>query len=275
MNTKGIEITTTRENGTHDLTFRDVRSDGVAGAVIGVFGLAGKKSNSPVEFYADRVALENCTLLRSGKFMWDYGYLWQILTWPEDYENWEVERAGKYFRSDLLHPVTMTDGDDRVRFDKRTSPYPITQLNEPKESLSFFGHELPANIQRGLQYFVIESGDDFIKIAPEPFGTPITFEGSTGERASMAHNLSATYLSAYAPTGSSPGKGAFDIVGARNVRVAGCQLSAMGDTMHIQRCENVIFANNHILGSRMGAFFLAEYCRNATITGNLVDGTNG
>lgn len=93
--------------------------------------------------------------------------------------------------------------------------------------------------------------------------------------ASLAHNLSATYLSAYAPTGSGPGKGAFDIVGARDVRVTGCQLSALGDTMHIQRCQNIIFANNHILGSRMGAFFLAEYCRNATITGNLVDGTNG
>jgi nitrous oxidase accessory protein NosD len=59
------------------------------------------------------------------------------------------------------------------------------------------------------------------------------------------------------------------------VRVTGCQLSAIGDTMHIQRCKNVVFANNHILGSRMGAFFLAEFCQNATITGNLVDGTNG
>jgi hypothetical protein len=59
------------------------------------------------------------------------------------------------------------------------------------------------------------------------------------------------------------------------VRVTGCQLSAIGDTMHIQRCRNIVFANNHILGSRMGAFFLAEFCQNATITSNLVDGTNG
>ena len=78
-----------------------------------------------------------------------------------------------------------------------------------------------------------------------------------------------------APKGSGPGKGAFDIVGARDVRVTGCQLSALGDTMHIQRCQNIIFADNHILGSRMGAFFLAEFCENARITGNLVDGTNG
>ena len=45
--------------------------------------------------------------------------------------------------------------------------------------------------------------------------------------------------------------------------------------MHIQRCHGVVFAGNQITGSRMGAFFLAEYCKNATITGNLVDGSNG
>jgi S-formylglutathione hydrolase FrmB len=45
--------------------------------------------------------------------------------------------------------------------------------------------------------------------------------------------------------------------------------------MHIQKSRGITFANNHITGSRMGAFFLAEYCKNATITGNTVDGTNG
>jgi hypothetical protein len=99
------------------------------------------------------------------------------------------------------------------------------------------------------------------------------FEGDG--RGQLVQNIQATYLAAYAPNGSGPGKGAFDIVGARDVRVTGCQLSAIGDTMHIQRCRNIVFANNHILGSRMGAFFLAEFCQNATITGNLVDGTNG
>jgi hypothetical protein len=54
-----------------------------------------RSSESEVEVYAERVAVESCTLLRSGKFMWDYGYLWQIMTWPEAYEPWEVERAKK------------------------------------------------------------------------------------------------------------------------------------------------------------------------------------
>ena len=84
-NTKGIEITTTIAGGTHDLLFRDVKSNGMAAAVIGVHGKYGKKSESEVEHYAERVAVESCTLLRSGKFMWDYGYLWQIMTFPEAY----------------------------------------------------------------------------------------------------------------------------------------------------------------------------------------------
>jgi hypothetical protein len=271
-NTKGIEITTTKEGGTHDILFRDVKSNGMAAAVIGVHGLYGKKENE-VTSYAERVAVESCTLLRSGKFMWDYGYLWQIMTFPEAYEPWEVERAKKYFRMDLVRDITITAGDDRVKLDNTVRPIVVSVNDEPKEALTFMGEKLPNNIIRGRQYFVVDSGKDFIKIADKPNGEAIRFKDA-GE-GQLAFNISGTYLGAYAPTGSGPGKGAFDIVGAKDVRVTGSQLSAIGDTMHIQRCRNVVFANNHIIGSRMGAFFLAEYCQNATITGNLVDGTNG
>ena len=272
-NTKVIEITTTQDGGTHDILFRDVKANGLAGAVIGVHGLYDKSNESSVKAYAERVAIESCTLLRSGKFMWDYGYLWQIMTWPEAYEPWEVARAKQYFRTDLMREITLQDGDDRVLLDNTIKPIAESQSDEPKEALTLMGAGLPNNLIRGRQYFVIEATPQFIKIADKPGGEPIRFAGAGS--GSLAYNIGATYLSAYAPTGSGPGKGAFDIVGVKEVRVTGCQLSAIGDTMHIQRCRNIIFANNHILGSRMGAFFLAEFCQNATITGNLVDGTNG
>jgi len=268
-NTKGIEITTTKVGGTHDVLFREVKANGMAAAVIGVHGLS--KGESEVIAYAERVVVESCTLLRSGKFMWDYGYLWQIMTWPEAYEPWEVERAKKYFRTDLVREATFSG--DLVKFENTNRPLAINTSDEPKDAITFMGNQLPKNIVRGLQYFVVESAPTHIKIAEKPSGTPIHFESDgTGQ---LAFNVHATYLAAYAPTGSGPGKGAFDITGAKDVRVTGCQLSAIGDTMHIQKCRNIVFANNQILGSRMGAFFLAEFCQNATITGNIVDGTNG
>ena len=268
-NTKGIEITTTRPGGTHDLLFREVKSDGMAAAVIGVHGLS--QGERQVAAPAERVALESCTLLRSGKFMWDDGYLWQILTCPEGYQPREVERAKKYFRNDLVREVSLSG--DQVRFDSANSPIPLSLGEEPNQALSFMGEKLPRNIVRGRQYFVVESAPGFIKVAERPQGPAIRFEGEGS--GSLAHNLQVTYLAAYAPTGGGPGKGAFDLTGVNDVRVTGCQLSALGDTMHIQKCRNIVFAQNHILGSRMGAFFLAEFCQNASVTGNLVDGTNG
>ncbi len=268
-NTKGIEITTTKPGGTHDILFRDVKSNGMAAAVIGVHGLS--KGESQVIAPAERVALESCTLLRSGKFMWDYGYLWQILTFPESYSRWEVERARRYFRTDLMREVSMTG--ELVEFDNTNNPLAVSRSEEPNQALTFMGDALPKNIVRGRQYFIVESTRSYLKISEKADGPPIRFEGQGS--GTLAYNIFANYWAAYAPAGAGPGKGAFDITGAADVRVTGCRLSALGDTMHIQKCRNIIFSNNQILGSRMGAFFLAEFCQNATITGNLVDGSNG
>jgi hypothetical protein len=275
VNTRVFEITTTTNGGTRDIRFRDVRSDGIAGAVIGVHGRIKKGSEGEVIAPAQRVAVESCTLLRSGKFMWDYGYLWQILTWPERYEAWEVERARKYYRTDMIREdVMMKGGDTLVRFDNSRNPIPVSTSLEPREALSFLTRRLPQNIEHGRAYYVVEPTASGIKIAERPGGAPLRFVGTSDLGTHFVHNLSTGYLG-WAPTGAGPGKGAFDITGAQDVRVTGCQLSALGDTMHIQGCRNIVFANNQILGSRMGAFFLAEFCQNATITGNLIDGSNG
>ena len=101
------------------------------------------------------------------------------------------------------------------------------------------------------------------------------FIGSGGPHAKLVFNRAASFYGLYAPTGQGPGKGCVDLVCCRNVRMTGCKISALGDTMHIQRSHNVIVNGNQIIGSRMGAFFLAEYCKNSTISGNTVCGTNG
>jgi hypothetical protein len=281
VNTRPILITTTKGGVTENLTFRDVTSNGVAGAVITVLGAEKKGSERDVETYVRNVTVENCTLERSGKFMWDYGYLWQITVWPEDYTEEERSMAAKYFRNDLIHEsIRMPANDDRVYCDNsKLLPFSIKRegadADRGHDSICFYNDQLPTNIKRGKQYFVVDSKPSYIRIAEQPLGEPIRFQSDGGKSVKLISNLFQAHLALYAPAGSGPGKGALDLVGCENVIVRGCRLSALGDTMHIQKCKTISFANNQITGSRMGAFFLAEFCQNATITGNTVDGTNG
>jgi parallel beta-helix repeat protein len=108
-----------------------------------------------------------------------------------------------------------------------------------------------------------------------PGGSAIRFASTAGPKAKLIHDLFQAHPALYAPTGQGPGKGALDLVGCEKIVVRGCRFSALGDAMHIQKSRGIIFADNHIVGSRMGAFFLAEFCKDATITGNTVDGSNG
>ena len=275
-NTRAILITTSPGGRTEDLTFRDVTSDGLAGAAITVLGAEKKGSEREVETLAKNISAENCRLERSGKCMWDYGLLWQITVWPEDYSPREREMAAKYFRNDLIRgPVRMETGDDHVLFDTAQS-LPVTKSdNGGRGAVCFFGDVLPTNIVRGKQYFVIKSTPQFIRIAEKPGGAAIRFAGSAGPQARLISDLFLAHLALFAPTGSGPGKGALDLVACSNVVVRGCTLSALGDTMHIQKSCDILFANNRITGSRMGAFFLAEYCKNAVIVSNTVNGSNG
>ena len=79
----------------------------------------------------------------------------------------------------------------------------------------------------------------------------------------------------WGPKGIGPGKGGVDVSRAKNVIVTGCRMNACGDAMHIAECHDVVFSANQVTGARMGAFFIAHFCKNVTITGNTVDGTNG
>ena len=229
-----------------------------------------------METLARNVTVENCTLERSGKFMWDYGYLWQITVWPEEYTDAERAMAAKYFRHDLVRgPVRMAAGDNRVCFDN-SRPLPLTKPdNNGRDGVCFFGDTLPSNLVRGRQYFVVESTPEFIRIAEQAGGDPVRFASGAGPQARLIADLFQSHLALYAPAGSGPGKGVLDLVGCEKVIVRGCRLIALGDTMHIQKSRGVVFSGNHITGSRMGAFFLAEFCQDAVISGNTVDGSNG
>jgi len=276
VTTRIFVISTSEKGKTDRILFRDVSANKIAGAVVNVEGFKKVHDTPEVENFATNVTVENCTFLESGKFMWDYGLLWQIIVFSDEYSDDDLKMAKKYFRNDLVRGgVTLKDGDDKVYFNNTIKPIAKSVSNEASQALCFFDDQLPQNIIRGKQYFVVESAKDYLKISESFDGKPIKFNGSSGLKVKLMNDMFETFMMLYAPTNFGPGKGCIDYVACKNTRISGCSISALGDAMHIFSCHNNIFSNNQILGARMGAFFLAEYSKNSTIVGNTVNGTNG
>ena len=277
VNTRIFVISTSESGKTDHILFRDVSSNKVAGAIVNIEGFKKVHDLPTVENFATNVSVENCTFIDSGKFMWDYGLLWQIIVFSEEYTPSDLAMAKKYFRNDLIRSnVKMNDGDDKILFDNKLNPISISNSALPKDAVCFFGDKLPENIIKGKQYFIVTSSAQYIQISEQPKGEPITFKGSSSAtKTNLIYNLQDAFYVLYAPIGSGPGKGCVDLVACKNTRITGCKISALGDAMHIHSCHNNIFSNNQILGARMGAFFLAEYSKNSSIVGNTVNGTNG
>ena len=272
-NSRAIVIHTSENGKTGNLSFRDIQSSRVAGSVINVNGYVKGITSDSVNF-ATNVSIENCTLIQSGKFMWDYGFLWQIIVFKE-YGQDTLAMAYKYFDTTLIHKnMRMVDGDSRIALDNtKSSSGPDTRISVGQD-ICFYNDKLPVNIVLGKRYYVVGATSKYIQVSDSIGGRPIQFRGAGGPNVHIINEVRKAFFQ-YAPIGQGPGKGCIDLVGCKNTTISGCRISALGDAMHVQRSHNNVFANNHIMGARMGAFFLAEYCKNSTITGNTVDGTNG
>lgn len=276
VTTRIFVINTSEYGKTENILFRDISSNKIAGAIVNIEGYKKNHKVAKVENFAHNITVENCTFIDSGKFMWDYGLLWQIIVFSEDYTSEMVAMAQKYFRNDLIYEdISMKNGDDKIHFKKENKSISISSSNSRDQAVCFYNDVLPENIIKGKQYFVIESNDKYFRISDSYDGVPIKFKGSSGPATKIIVNLSQAFMGLYAPKNFGPGKGAIDLVACKNTLITDCKISALGDAMHIYSCHNNIFSNNQILGARMGAFFLAEYSKNSTIIGNTVDGTNG
>jgi hypothetical protein len=270
-----VFVINTSSNGvTQDILFDHVRSDGICGAVVTVqptsTDLAGVTS------FAQEIRVQNCTFLRSGRFLWDYGYLWQQIVWPEKYQPWEVARALKYFMPGMVRPATIVPFNDQVRCNNlNPSTIAVSSSDTPTYTVCFFGNSLPPQLTRGRQYYVIDSATNYIKISETFNGPPIAFTGTGSYQVNLMDNLQQTFYGMYQPIGSGSGHGAIDITTAQDVEVTNCNLSALGDLTRFEWDKGILFANNRIFGARMGAVWLTNHCQTATITGNVVDGADG
>ena len=284
VHTRGILITTSEKGHTENISFSGISSDGVAGAAVSVFGY--KSEDGKILNFAENISISGCNFRNTGKFMWDYGYLWEIAVWPEDFSARERLMAKKYFPWETTRMgLSARSGDDKIFFDNSDGAIKVSKLPSDsvegdghdrgrRDTLCFYGQKLPKNIAKGKEYFVVESTAKYIKVSETLGGKPVVFDGD-GEDMGLISDLWRVHYALYAPEGSDKGKGAFDFMFCKDLSVSACKASASGDAMHIYQSRNISVTGCQITGARMGAFFLAQFCENAVITGNTVEGKNG
>lgn len=266
---RGIALSTSENGITSDIVFKNIFGKNCAGSVVSVYGhsFEGRRNQ------AANIEMTNCHFENCGKFMWDYGYLWEKIVFPEEFLPVEYDNAMRYLP---MHNMSgaVTFKDDHICVENL--PKQKFDGRFPWDSICFFGNDLPPQIIRGKVYYVCHEENGQLWFSSEIGGSPCRIS-DVPVRCScrLFRNLFDVFHWTYAPVEQGPGKGAMDFVCCKKLTVSGCSFSANGDTMHIKEASEVIFCNNRINGSRMGAFFLAFDCDHVTATGNVVNGTNG
>lgn len=261
---------------TSKLLFKDIESSRIAGAVVSVNGIAKAGSESEVERYATDISVVNCRFIDSGTFMWDYGYLWQVMTWPKEHTALERELAARYFPKQMVRAGGRFEaGGSRFFIENRDAVFMVANDSSPKSAITFFGDKLPKAVKRGKAYYVVSASPDSIQISEKVGGAPLHFAEQQDVPAGVIRDMLSSFWQLMSPIGGGDSKGAIDLRQCLNTRIEGCTLSAQGDTMHLLRCRENYFGNNKLTGSRMGSLFLGEFSQRSLVENNTVDGTNG
>ncbi|MBQ7652736.1 MAG: hypothetical protein IJS15_17395, partial [Victivallales bacterium] len=168
-----IAIETSEHGRTSGLRFDRIQGKDCAGGVVTVYG----HSLGGVWNKAGDIVVTNCNFDRCGKFMWDYGYLWERLAFPKLFTQEERVVAESFF------PMQNVSGDvrfkgDCIEVDKLPQLKPEPRY--PFDGVCFFGEALPPEIQKGMAYFIIGVKNREIVISNTPGGTPLRTTPSFG-----------------------------------------------------------------------------------------------
>ena len=269
--TKGIFLQRTEQGSSENIRFERVESDNVAGAVVSVYGKANALGEDRYPVF--NVDVHACHFRNSGKFMWDYGYLWQRIVFPEHHSEEEITNAYRYMPEELLSGYVLFSEKGEICVDRMPEG-----IESEADTVCFYG-DVPKPLLRGVCYYVRserrEGALSYITVSEKRGGEIINAIAPTAGKCRLFRNLFTVHHNLYAPKGAGTGKGPLDISVANNVKISDCRMYASGDSMHVHMSHNVIYSGNQITGSRMGAFFIAQFCKNVTVTGNTVLGTNG
>lgn len=251
--TIGISIV----RGSH-ITFDSIKAQDLAGPCVAVFG--------EPETLSSHITLKDLQLHNCGKFMWDYGYLWQRITFPEYHTVCEVENAYQNMPKEYYSEPLAFQG-------AIVSSSRLPAHGTWDDAVTFFGDSLPPEIVKGKYYYAEETSGGLC-IRERLTEEPIVF--TPGEyQARLFRGIYQVYHAMYAPSGSGMSKGAMDLRYVQDFSVSGCSISASGDSTHFYHCSRGQILHNMIHGARMGAMFLAAYCKDVLVSHNIVNGGNG
>ena len=190
------------------------------------------------------VTLLNCNFSNCGQVYFDYGYLWQILTYQSQYPGPLVAMAKQYMNPigwttgpTSPYPVSITFSGNLIEFDNSSGVVPAAATGNtagnPGYMVTFGPGEdgtLPANVTPGLQYYVVASTQTYIQIARSPSGAPIAFTGQPTAGCDMFYNMNRSYWDMFVPDGANQlYDGAWQLVDCANVQVENCTWSSPGD----------------------------------------------
>lgn len=244
--------------GGENLAFSHIRGDHLAGPAVSVCGT----KDTPVK----QVTVTHLQTELCGKFMWDYGYLWQRITFPEYHSVPEVKNAYCHMPAHLYSDPLTFDGELIS-----SSRLPARQLHD--DAVTFFGSKLPPELTKG-KYYYAEEQDNGLIIREKLSDKPIRFTPGDYD-CRMFRGIYQVYHAMYAPAGSGGSKGSLDLRFVDTLRVTGCSISAPGDATHFHHCRNGEIRGNILSGARMGAMFLSSGCENMQVRENIVNGGNG
>ncbi|MBQ6599515.1 MAG: right-handed parallel beta-helix repeat-containing protein [Lentisphaeria bacterium] len=265
---RGIVIETSAGGRTEHLHFRNIEGEDCSGSVVSVYGYLSPDKQTR----ACDIDVRNCRFKRCGKFMWDYGYLWEKLVFADFFTPAEVALGERYASPENRSGEVRFHGDC-ISVD--AMPAFRKEERHPFDTIAFYGRELPPEIRRGKCYFLLGESGGKVYFSDIPGGKPFKTSVALHGGMYLFRNLFSVFHWGYAPENQGPGKGSLDLVCCSRVNVCDCELGANGDAMHIHTASDVVFCRNLISSARMGAFFLAFNCSHADIYDNTVHGTNG
>ena len=236
------------------LCFEDVASRRLEGSAIWLDG----KEDAPFR----ELSFRRLSLLDTGRFMWDYGFLWERMTFSHLFSEAEVAAAWHYMPKEFYSsPLTWKDGAARAEV--------LPEGDTADDCVTFFGDEMPKGVKRGRFYFSRMTEDGLRILDPET-GREVPLLG--GKNVRLFLGIYRAYHMMYAPRGGGNSKGGCDVRHAVDVTFSDSTLSALGDCTHFHKCSRLTVENNQILHARMGALFLSAGCQSARVRGNRVQG---